>query len=121
MTMALAVSIAGPAFAQGGGASATGTIQGRVADTSGAVLPGVTVTASSPSMLGVQTSVTSENGNYRFPAVPPGTYTLTVELAGFNTIRREGISIGLGFTANVNFELALATLEETVTVTGASP
>ena len=56
LTMALAVSIAGPAFAQGGGASATGTIQGRVADTSGAVLPGVTVTASSPSMIGVQTA-----------------------------------------------------------------
>jgi hypothetical protein len=107
--------------AQGGGASATGTIQGRVADTSGAVLPGVTVTASSPSMLGVQTTVTSENGNYRFPAVPPGTYTITYELPGFNTVRREGIQITLGFTANINIELALATLEETVTVTGESP
>ena len=109
------------ALAQGGGASSTGTIQGRVADTSGAVLPGVTVTAESPSMLGVQTSVTSENGNYRFPAVPPGTYTLTFELPGFNTVRREGVQITLGFTANINIELALATLEETVTVTGESP
>jgi hypothetical protein len=108
-------------LAQGGGASSTGTIQGRVADTSGAVLPGVTVTATSDSLLGVQVAVSSETGNYRFPAVPPGVYTLTYELPGFNTIRREGIQITLGFTATVNIEMALATLEETVTVTGASP
>jgi len=117
----LALSIAAPAFAQGGGASSTGTIQGRVADAQGAVLPGVTVTASSPSALGVQTVVTSETGNYRFPALPPGVYALSFELGGFNTLRREGIQISLGFTANVNVELALATLQETVTVSGASP
>ena len=51
-------------------------------DAQGAVLPGVTVTATSPSALGAQTAVTSETGNYRFPAVPPGTYTVTYELAG---------------------------------------
>jgi len=117
----LATAVAVPAFAQGGGASSTGTIQGRVADAQGAVLPGVTVTATSPSMIGQQTSVTSESGTYRFPAVPPGTYTLTYELAGFNTFRREGVQITLGFTANVNVELTLATLQETVTVTGESP
>ena len=110
-----------PAWAQGGGASSTGTIQGRVTDAQGAVLPGVTVTATSPALLGQQTTVSSETGNYRFPAVPPGTYTVTYELAGFNTLRREGISITLGFTANLNVELTLATLQETVTVTGASP
>jgi hypothetical protein len=65
--------------------------------------------------------VTSETGNYRFPAVPPGVYTISYELTGFNTVRREGIQISLGFTANVNVELALATLQETVTVTGQSP
>ena len=113
--------MAAPAFAQGGGASSTGTIQGRVTDAQGAVLPGVTVTATSPSLLGQQTTVTSETGNYRFPAVPPGTYTVTYELPGFNTVKREGIQITLGFTANVNVELALATLQETVTVTGESP
>ena len=75
--------------AQGGGASSTGTIQGRVADSSGAVLPGVTVTATSPSMIGTQTQVTNENGSYRFPAVPPGVYELTFELAGFSTVKRE--------------------------------
>jgi hypothetical protein len=117
----VALAFSASAFAQGGGASSTGTIQGRVADSQGAVLPGVTVTATSPSALGAQTTVTSETGNYRFPAVPPGQYELTFELAGFNSLKRSGISISLGFTANVNVELALATLQETVTVSGASP
>ena len=118
---AIALSTAVPAYAQGGGASSTGTIQGRATDAQGAVLPGVTVTATSPALLGTQTTVTSETGNYRFPALPPGTYTLKYELPGFNAINREGIVISLGFTANVNVELALATLQETVTVTGQSP
>jgi len=107
--------------AQGGGASSTGTIQGRVSDSSSALLPGVTVTASSPSMIGMQTQVTNENGSFRFPAVPPGVYELTFELAGFRTVKRDGVEVSLGFTANVNAELALATLQETVTVTGDSP
>src|SRR6187402_2205244 len=120
---ALAVALAynSAAFAQGGGASSTGTIQGRVADAQGAVLPGVTVTATSPALIQPQTTVTSETGNYRFPAVPPGTYSISFELAGFNSLKRDGISITLGFTAQVNVELALATLQETVTVSGASP
>src|SRR5882724_4373815 len=103
------------AFAQGGGASTTGSINGKVADASGGVLPGVTVTASSPSLMGVQTSVTDTGGNYRFPALPPGTYTLTFELAGFNTLKRENIQIAMGFTAAVNVELGVASLNETVT------
>ena len=89
----LAVSLLIPvtAVAQGGGASSTGTIQGRAADASGAVLPGVTVTAISPSMIGAQTQVTNENGTYRFPAVPPGVYSLTFELSGFSTVKRDGV------------------------------
>jgi hypothetical protein len=118
---AILATSAAPAFAQGGGASSTGTIQGRVADASGAVLPGVTVTASSQSMIGTQTQVTNENGSYRFPAVPPGVYTLAFELPGFTAVKREGIQISLGFTANVNVEMTVATLQETVTVTGESP
>src|SRR5215510_5932969 len=117
----IAVSFSAPAFAQGGGSSSTGTIQGRVADAQGAVLPGVTVTSTSPALITPQTTVTSETGNYRFPAVPPGTYSVGFELAGFNSLKRDGIQISLGFTANVNVELALATLQETVTVSGASP
>ena len=72
-------------------------------------------------MIGPQTQVTNENGNYRFPAVPPGIYSVTFELAGFSSVKREGIRVTLGFTANVNVELALASLQETVTVTGESP
>ncbi len=109
------------AFAQGGGASTTGSINGKVVDSSGGVLPGVTVSATSPSAMGVQTSVTDTGGNYRFPALPPGTYTVTFELPGFNTLKRENIQIAMGFTAAVNVELAVASLQETVTVTGDSP
>ena len=90
-------------------------------DSSGGVLPGVTVTASSPSMQGTRTDVTNEAGEYRFPAVPPGTYKLVYELAGFGTVNREGVNVGLGFTATMNIELAVATLQETVTVSGESP
>src|SRR5688500_20285297 len=84
------------AAAQGGGASSTGTIQGRVTDSSGAVLPGVSVTAASPSMIGTQTQVSNENGGYRFPAVPPGIYVLTRELPGFTTRQLDDIQIGPG-------------------------
>jgi hypothetical protein len=118
---ALVASLPAAAFAQGGGASSTGTIQGRVADSSGGVLPGVTVTATSPSMMGTQTTVSNENGSYRFPAVPPGIYTVSFELPGFTGVKREGIEVSLGFTANVNAEMKVATLQETVTVTGESP
>ena len=70
----------------------------RCADSSGGVLPGVTVSATSPSSMGAQTSVTDTGGNYRFPALPPGTYTVTFELPGFNTLKRENIQISMGFT-----------------------
>ena len=107
------------AFAQV--SSTTGSINGKVTDSSGGVLPGVTVTASSPSMQGIRTDVTNEAGEYRFPAVPPGTYKLVYELGGFGTVNREGVSVGLGFTATMNIELAVASLQETVTVSGESP
>ena len=123
LATALVIGLTLPSLsaAQGGGASSTGTIQGRVADSSGAVLPGVTVTASSPSMIGTQTQVSNENGSYRFPAVPPGVYEITFELAGFGTIKRSDVQVSLGFTATVNADLKVATLQETVTVTGDSP
>ena len=120
-TTALMVCMAGSAFAQGGGASSTGTIQGKVSDSSNAILPGVTVTATSPSMIGVQTQVTNENGAYRFPAVPPGVYSLHFEIAGFNAFKRDNVQVSLGVTVTINAELAVATLQETVTVSGASP
>src|SRR5207245_5026423 len=72
-------------------------------------------------LMGVQTTVTDAGGNYRFPALSPGTYTVTFELPGFSTMKRENIEIAMGFTAAVNVELAVASLTETVTVTGDSP
>jgi hypothetical protein len=117
----LSVAFATPVFAQGGGASQTGSISGRIADAQGAVLPGVTVTIASQALMGKQTTVSNESGMYRFPAVPPGTYEITYELPGFSTLRREGIQISLGFTATVNVDMAVATLQETVTVSGESP
>jgi hypothetical protein len=115
------VLVSTPAWAQGGGASQTGTISGRVADASGAVLPGVTVTATSPALIGSQTAVTNESGIYRFPALPSGVYTLTFELSGFSMLRREGIEISIGFTATINVELQMSSLQESVTVSGESP
>jgi carboxypeptidase family protein len=110
----------GPAFAQSVGAT-TGAINGKVSDTTGGVMPGVTVTIASPSMQGVRTAVTDAEGSYRFPAIPPGEYRITYELAGFSTVNREGIRVGLGFTATVNTELTVASLTESVTVSGQSP
>ena len=108
---------ASSAWAQG----TTGSVNGSVNDNTGAVLPGVTVTASGPSIMGTQTAVTNEQGQYRFPSLPPGTYRVQYELAGFTTVVREGIVVNIGFTATVNVSLQLATLAETVTVTGQSP
>src|SRR5204862_1399459 len=69
----------------------------------------------------IQPAVSYTGGTYRFPALPPGTYTLSYELPGFNTLKREGIILTMGFTANVNVELSVAAVQETVTVTGDSP
>src|SRR5204863_6266638 len=120
LTLALLLLTSGASVAQSVSAT-TGAINGRVTDNSGAVLPGVSVTISSPAMQGVRNAVTEQEGSYRFPAVPPGEYKITYELAGFSTVVREGIRVGLGFTATVNVELGVASLTETVTVSGASP
>jgi len=99
----------------------TGNINGRLSDASGAVLPGVTVTLRSPAIQGERTVVSEEGGNYRFILLPPGTYSITYELPGFKTIVREGIIVEVGKTATVNMAMEVATLAETVTVTGESP
>jgi hypothetical protein len=112
---------AAPAFAQGGGASSTGSISGEVRDSQAGVLPGVTVIGTSPAQMGTLTTVTNEAGIYRFPSVPPGEYKLQFELAGFQGVTREGIRVTLGFNAQVNVQLGVATLQETVTVSGESP
>src|SRR5262249_5722627 len=101
--------------------STTGAISGRVTDTTGAILPGVTVPIHSASVEGTRTDVTNQDGIYRFSAIPPGDYKITYELGGFETVVREGLRVGLGFTATVNIELKVASLAETVTVSGQSP
>jgi hypothetical protein len=106
-------------FAQ---SSTTGAIGGTVRDATGAVLPGATVEASSPALIEkVRSVVADAQGNYKIVDLRPGTYAVTVTLAGFNTYRREGVELSAGFTATVNAELKIGSLQETVTVTGASP
>src|SRR5437899_11964456 len=100
----------------------TGTIAGVARDMSGAVMPGVTVEAASPALIERVRSVTTDNqGLYRIVDLRPGSYTVTFTLPGFGTFRREGIELTTGFTATVNAELKVGTVEETVTVTGESP
>jgi hypothetical protein len=107
----------GVAFAQGG-ASITGVVR----DTSGAVLPGVTVEASSPVLIEkVRSTVTDGTGGYRIESLLPGTYTVTFTLTGFNTFKREGIELSGTFVASVNAEMKVGAVAETITVTGASP
>jgi hypothetical protein len=101
---------------------AQAALTGVVRDSSGAVLPGVTVEAASPALIEkVRTAVTDSTGQYRIEALRPGTYTVTFTLGGFSTIRREGIELAGTFVATVNAELRVGSLEETITVTGESP
>lgn len=94
---------------------------GIVSDAQGAVLPGVTVTARSAALIGGQTTVTQSDGRFRFVALPGGTYEITFELTGFQTLKREGIVLRLGQTLTVDGQLQVAALQESVTVTGESP
>jgi hypothetical protein len=103
-------------------AQSTGNIAGLVTDTTGAILPGVTVEAASPALIErTRTVATEAQGRYLIEALPPGTYRVTFTITGFRTVVREGIQLSTGFTATVNAELAVGSVEETVTVQGASP
>ncbi|HUQ89004.1 MAG TPA: TonB-dependent receptor [Vicinamibacterales bacterium] len=102
-------------------AQQTGEIFGKAADTSGAVLPGATVTVAGPALIQPRVAVTSEAGTYRIPELPIGAYSVTFELAGFRTIAMQDIRVTIGFRAQVNAAMELSTVQETVTVTGASP
>ena len=109
-------------FALPAAALAQAAITGVVRDTSGAVLPGVTVEAASPVLIERTRSVASDaTGQYRIVDLRPGTYSVTFTLPGFNTVKREGISLTGDFVATVSTELRIGALEETVTVTGESP
>src|SRR5438093_2658844 len=109
-------------FSSAAGAQQSAGIAGTVRDTSGAVIPGVTVEAASPALIEkVRTVVSDGEGRYNIVDVRPGTYSVTFTLTGFNTVKREGIELTTGFTATINAEMRVGALEETVTVTGASP
>src|SRR5216110_1628023 len=106
-----------PAFAY-----AQASIAGIARDPSGAVLPGVTVEASSPVLIEkVRSALTDSSGLYRIVDLRPGAYTLTVTLPGFATVKRDGIELTGSVTLTIPIELKVGELQETVTVTGASP
>src|SRR5262249_25501006 len=108
--------------ASAGRAQTLGTIAGAVKDTSGAVLPGVTVEVASPALIEkTRTAVSDGAGQYTIVNLPVGAYSVTFSLTGFNTIRREGIEVAANFTANVNGEMKVGAIAETVTVTGEAP
>ena len=103
------------------GAQNTSQVFGKVTDVSGGVMPGVTVTLSSPALLEPRVALTSVTGTYEFPGLGIGMYMVRFELAGFGTQVREGLQLQGGFNAQVNAELQVASLEEKVVVTGVNP
>lgn len=113
----MAVTIALPAYAQ----DTTGSIGGTVVDASRAVLPGVTVTVVSPALMGTKTTVTNERGEYFVRLLPPGTYEVRTQMAGFASIRRPGIEVRVAQTAAVDFEMAVAPVTETTEVRADPP
>ena len=116
------LGIVGLFLALSSAASAQSAISGVVRDTSGAVMPGVSVEAASPVLIEkVRTATTDEQGRYTIIDLRPGVYTITFTLSGFNTYRQEGLQLPANFTATVNADLRVGALEESVTVTGAAP
>jgi len=109
-----------PASAQSGGSS--GVIHGTITDESGAALPGVIATLTSPALQVRQMTATSDGtGNYRFGELPVGVYTVKFDLAGFTTYIRNELRLPVGFDAKVDVVMKISSLEESVTVTGGSP
>ena len=102
-------------------AQSDGAIVGTALDTTELALPGVTVDVASPALIQVRSTVTDGSGNYRIIALPPGTYSVTFGLPGFSTVIREGILLTAAFTATVDIQMQVGGVEETITVTGASP
>src|SRR4051812_36080841 len=103
-------------------ASAQSVIAGEVRDQSGGLLPGVTVEVASPALIEKVRSVTTDDrGQYRVVDLRPGTYTVTFTLEGFTTLKREGVDLPSSFTATVNADLQVGSLQETLTVSGQAP
>jgi hypothetical protein len=116
------VTVTALAWMMPAAAMAQSAIAGVVKDTTGAVMPGVTVEAASPALIEkVRSVVTDGQGQYKVVDLRPGVYTITFTLPGFNTIKREAVELPTNFTATINAELRVGALEETVTVSGLSP
>src|SRR5258708_27349495 len=100
----------------------TSAIGGVVKDTSGAVLPGVTVEASSPALIEkVRSAVSDGSGQYKITTLRPGIYTITFTLPGFNVVKRENVELTSDFTATINADLNVGAVAETITVSAESP
>src|SRR5215831_15706298 len=113
---ALVAFSTGSAFAQ-----TTGNIIGTVSDPQGGVLPGVTVTATSPQLQGDRTAVTDSTGTFRIPSLPPGTYTVKATLSGFQDMTQENVTVSLDKTASLNVKMLLAGVTANVEVSAQSP
>jgi outer membrane receptor protein involved in Fe transport len=98
--------------------STTGSIEGTVTDPNGAAVKGATVSATSPNLITPQTATTNDNGHYQIPALPPGTYKVSVDASGFGKYEKDQVAVNLGRTSTVDPQLNLATATATVTVTG---
>jgi len=99
----------------------TGTIRGTVTEENGTPLPGVNVAVKGPKLIGQVTDVTNVDGSFRAPALPPGTYTVTFELNGFQPVKREDVIVNVGMTVTINIQMKQSTLKEEITVVAASP
>lgn len=101
---------------------AQASVSGTVRDTSNAVLPGVTVEASSPSLIEkTRSAVTDGTGQFRITDLPSGRYAVTFTLPGFATVQRDGVELAGVFTATINVEMRVGGIEETITITGDAP
>ncbi len=115
-TFAVCVCLAVSLFA-----SETGEIKGKVMDEEGELLPGVTVTAKSPSLQGVRIVLTDKNGNFKFPLLPIGEYSLTFEISGFEKVTQAGYDVRLGFTVSIEVVLKIGIVTEEIVVVAETP
>ncbi len=99
----------------------TGTVRGVIKDSDGTPLPGVSITLTGPSMMGKATDVSREDGTFRLPAIPPGSYTLTAELQGFRSVNLKEVIVRVGLTVTLEVKMEPAAVEEQVTVVARAP
>ncbi|HXU31289.1 MAG TPA: carboxypeptidase regulatory-like domain-containing protein, partial [Thermoanaerobaculia bacterium] len=121
-TAAALLLVAGASGALWAQSKTSSALNGRVTGDDGAALPGVTVEISSPALIGgARTTITDSEGRYRFPEISPGLYTVNVSLQGFQSVRREGVTLSLGSSTELPIKLGIQALEETLVVVGEAP